>query len=280
MPKASVKAANITTGPDIETWQLASGIHVPTSFLRALNDAGTDLVDLRSTSGGALRVNVENNSALATEATVASLASQSTLAAILTELGEKVEPGDLSGLATSANQASQATAANQTTQITRATETRDRLPSSLTNGRLPISIEPGSVQLANTTITWSNSDTTAVAKEVVLTGMPSSLVPGRILLAFVRNPSSQASLICQPQIAWTDPADSTLKYADLSHPGGQSTFTILKSNVSPSSPDGQAYFIDGGLLTAGGKLRFTLDANLNSTGGFTASVQVHALCGI
>ncbi len=61
MARGNIRAANITgSGPQIETWVLGSGIHVPFSALRAMNDAGTDAVDLKANSSGHLRVNVEN----------------------------------------------------------------------------------------------------------------------------------------------------------------------------------------------------------------------------
>lgn len=66
MARGAIRAANITgSGPQIETWVLGSGIHVPLSALRAFNDAGTDLVDLKATAGGLLRVSVDNNVAIA-----------------------------------------------------------------------------------------------------------------------------------------------------------------------------------------------------------------------
>ena len=134
----------------------------------------------------------------------------------------------------------------------------------------PVDLEK---ELVNGTVAWANN--AAAGSEG--TGGPLALEvtganPGHMLVVFVRNPSTETALTGQVKLAWT-PSGLGEQMADLSLPGGRSTFTVLADN----DPGGQAWLIDGGILAAGGQLSLKNNTLVGASGAFTAHVQVHAV---
>lgn len=149
-------------------------------------------------------------------------------------------------------------------------EVTDALP-------LPAKLPP-SQQIFNGTAVWSNSISANV--EVLKDLDISGINPGRLLVVIVRNPSTISDVLCQVKWEWVDSVGSTTRWAALSTPTGPSYFTVLKQGSTGADADGQAYLVDGGLLAAGGKLSLKNVTALGGSDGFTASVQVHALCAV
>lgn len=149
-------------------------------------------------------------------------------------------------------------------------EVTDALP-------LPTKLPP-SQQIFNGTAVWANS--AAVNTEVLKDLDISGINPGRLLMVIIRNPSTVTDLLCLVKWEWVDSVGSTTRWAALSTPSGPSYFTTLKQGSSGADADGQAFLIDGGLLAAGGKLSLKNVTALGGSDGFTASVQVHALCAV
>ena len=136
---------------------------------------------------------------------------------------------------------------------------------------LPVAL-PASASVASTTAVWANS--AAVNTETYTALTQPSPNPGRLLLVIVRNPSTVTALTGKVRVRYQDPVGGTTRYADYSSPAGVSTFTVGVNNG-----DGQAFLVDGGLLTTG-QVMLSNNTVLGGSDGFTASVQVHALCGI
>jgi hypothetical protein len=143
-------------------------------------------------------------------------------------------------------------------------------PASATEG-LRVELNRTPVALFSGSATWASSIGSGIEVTVDLDNMPANMRVGRLLLVLVRNPSTITALTGQIQVEWND---GSLRFADVSGPGGPSTFTVNANNGG-----GQAFFVDGGLLAAGGRLSMRNNTALGGGQGFAASVQVYALAG-